>query len=103
MESLNPDLTKQAQETIFSRKTTKKIHPKIIFNNILVTKDDSQNHLDLHLDSKLSFGIHMETMFTKVNRTIGLLRTFIIITQTIFDYHLQSFQKTTLRLWRCHL
>ena len=64
MESLNPDLPKQAQETIFSRKTTKKIHPKIIFNNILVTKDDSQNHLDLHFDSKLSFDIHMETMFT---------------------------------------
>ena len=29
--SFNPDPTKQAQEVIFSRKTIKKIHPKIFF------------------------------------------------------------------------
>ena len=41
--SFNHDPTKQAQEVIFSRKTTKKIHPKIFFNNIPVSKADSQN------------------------------------------------------------
>ena len=74
--SFNPDPTKQAQEVIFSRKTTKKIHPKIFFNNIPVSKADSQKHLGLHLDSKLSFDIHIKTILTKVNRTIGLLRKF---------------------------
>ena len=74
--SFNPDLTKQAQEIIFSRKTTKKVHPKIFFNNIPVSKADSQKHLGLHLDSKLSFDIHIKTILTKVNRTIVLLRKF---------------------------
>ena len=70
--SFNPDPTKQAQEVIFSRKTTKKIHPKIFFNNIPVSKADSQKHLGLHLDSKLSFDIHIKTVLTKVNGTVGL-------------------------------
>ena len=74
--SFNPDPTKQAQEVIFSRKTTKKIHPKIFFNNIPVSKADSQKHLGLHLGSKLFFDIHIKTILSKVNRTIGLLRKF---------------------------
>ena len=71
--SFNPDLTKQAQETNFSRQTRKIIHPKIFFNNIPVNKAD---HLGLHLDSKLSFEIHIKTILTKVDRTIGSLRKF---------------------------
>ena len=31
--SFNPDLNKQAQEVIFSRKLNKSSHPKIFFNN----------------------------------------------------------------------
>ena len=68
----NPDPTKQAQEVIFSRKTTKKIHPKLLFNNIPVSKADSQNYLGLYLDSKLFFDTHIKTTLTKVNRTMGL-------------------------------
>ena len=64
--SFNPDLTKQAQEIIFSRKTTTKVHPKIFFNKIPVSKADSQKHFELHLDSKLSFDIHIKTILTKV-------------------------------------
>ena len=60
--SFNPDPTNQTQEVIFGRKTTTKIHPKIFFNNILVSKADSQKHLGLHLDSKLSFDIHIKTI-----------------------------------------
>ena len=37
----NPDPPTQAQEIIFSRKTTKKIHPKLFFSNIQVSKADS--------------------------------------------------------------
>ena len=60
--SFNPDPTNQTQEVIFSRKTTTKIHPKIFFNNISVSKADSQKYLGLHLDSKLSFDIHIKTI-----------------------------------------
>ena len=48
--SFNHDPTKQAQEVIFIRKTTKKIHPNIFFSNIPFSKVDSKNHLDVHLD-----------------------------------------------------
>ena len=70
--SFNPDSTIQAQEVIFSRKTTKKIHPKIFFSNIPIFN----KHLGLHLDSKLSFDIHIKTILNKVNRTTGLFRNF---------------------------
>ena len=69
--NFNPDPTKHAQEVIFSKKTTKKIHPKIFFDNIPVSKADSQKHLDLPLDSKLSFDMHIKTILTKMNRTIS--------------------------------
>ena len=74
--SFNPDPTKQAQEVIFSRKTNKKIHPKIFFSNIPVSKVDSQKHLGLYIDSKLSFDIRIKTILTKMNGTIGLLQKF---------------------------
>ena len=44
---------KQVQHAIFSRKTTKTIHPQIFFNKILVSKVDSQK--DLGLDHLLTF------------------------------------------------
>ena len=37
---------------------------------------NDKKHLGLHLDSKLSFDIHIKTILTKVNRTIDLLRKF---------------------------
>ena len=74
--SFNPDPIKQVQKVIFCRKTTKKIYPKIFFNNIPISKANSQKHLGLHLDSKLFFDIHIKIILTKVNITIGLLRKF---------------------------
>ena len=74
--SFNTKPTKQGQDVIFSRKTTKKIYPKIFFNNIPVRETDSKKYLGLHLDPKLSFDIHIKTILTKVKRTIGLLRKF---------------------------
>ena len=50
--TFKPDSTKQAQDVIFCRKTIKKIKSKIFFNNIPISKADSQKHLGLHLDSK---------------------------------------------------
>ena len=79
--SFNTDPTKQAQKVIFSRKATKKTHiknifQKIFFNGIPVCKADSEKHLGLYLDSKLSFDIHIKTILAEVNRTMGLLRKF---------------------------
>ena len=75
--SFNSDPRKQAQEVMFSRKTTKKIN-LFFFNNILVSKANSQKHLGLFIDlnSKLSFNIHIKTILTGVNSTTGLSRKF---------------------------
>ena len=61
----NPDPTTQVQEVIFSRKSTKKIHPKILFSNIPVSKANSQKNMGLHLDSNLSFDIHIKKSYQK--------------------------------------
>ena len=51
----NPNLTKQAQEVTFSRKTVKPFHPHVSINEVPVEHGVSQKHLDLHLDQKLDF------------------------------------------------
>ena len=44
--NFNPDLSKQAQEVIFSRKTVKVSHPSITFNTVPVARTAFQKHLD---------------------------------------------------------
>ena len=55
-----PDLTKQAQQVIFSRKLNKPVHPYLTFNNSQVIQTESQKHLSLILDNKLSFNEHLK-------------------------------------------
>ena len=73
---LNPDPTKQTQEIIFSRKRTVSIHPVVYFNNTLVNSRAPQKHLGMILESKLSFENHLQSVFSRVNKIIGLLRIF---------------------------
>ena len=47
--AFNSDLSKQAQEIVFSRKTHKINHPKLNFNNSLVVQGICQKHLGLYL------------------------------------------------------
>ena len=72
--SFNPDPSKQAQEVIFSRKTKKEYHPPLAFNNNNVSETNSQKHLGVVLDNRLSFEDHFKMIINKVNKTIGLLR-----------------------------
>ena len=72
--SFNPDPSKQPQEVIFSRKLQKSIYPPLHFNNIAVTQSATQKHLDILLDVQLDFQGHLKNIYSKVNKTIGLLR-----------------------------
>ena len=72
--NFNPDPTKQAQEVIFSRKLQKLIYPPLHFNNIAVTQSTAQKHIGMILDVKLDFQGHLKNIYSKVNKTIGLLR-----------------------------
>ena len=71
--NFNPDPTKQAQEVIFSRKTKKLPYPPLVFNNTNVTQAIYQKHLGIILDSKLTFGNHINMVTTKINKTIAFL------------------------------
>ena len=69
----NLDASKQAQ-VIFSRKIKKTTRPPLVFNNAIVSQTNSQKHLGVTLDLKLTFEEHLLNVFKTVNRTIGLMR-----------------------------
>ena len=72
--SFNPDLNKQVQEVIFSRKLKKFCHPSLRFNNNNVSQASSQKHLGLTLGNRLTFDEHLTNVINKISKTIGLLR-----------------------------
>ena len=74
--SFNPDLTKQAQEIIFSRKTSQRVHPGLMFNYSTVNVATIHKHLGMMFDWKLSFDEHLKSVLKKVSKTVGLLRKF---------------------------
>ena len=53
----NPELSKQAQEVIFPRKTNKISHPTITFNTVPVARTSCQKLLGLY--EKLNFNQHI--------------------------------------------
>ena len=72
--SFNPDPSKQAQEVIFFHKLQKSVYPPLHFNNIALTQSTTQKHLDILLDVNLDSQGHLRNIYSKVNKTIGLLR-----------------------------
>ena len=73
----NPDLTKQAQELIFSRKTKKLSHPSLSFSNNSLKNSIFQKHLEeLTLDVKLNFVEHKKNITQKIGKTMVLFCRF---------------------------
>ena len=72
--SFNPNISEQAHEVIFSRKSFMTSHPPLIFNNIPVALTNLQKHLGMQLDKKLHFEEHLNKVESKVNKTIGIIR-----------------------------
>ena len=64
--SFNPDPNKQAQEVIFSRKINMQDHAPLIFNNNNASEANSQKHLDIVLDNRLSLDEHLKIILNKV-------------------------------------
>ena len=71
--AFNPDLSKQAQEIVFSRKTHKISHPKLNFNNSPIVQGICQKHLGLYLDEKLNFSYHIKEKISKAYRGMGVI------------------------------
>ena len=72
----NPDISKHADEVIFSRKRSIASHLPLTFNNTPVAQRSSQKHLRMHFDKKLSFEDHLNKVESKVNKTIRIIRKF---------------------------
>ena len=78
----NPDLSKQAQEVTFSRKTNKISHPTTSFNTVPVACTSCQKHLGLYFDEKLNFTQHINIKISKA-RELESLKGFHIFFQEI--------------------
>ena len=72
--SFNTDISKQAQEVIFSRKAVKASHPAVFFNDIPVARCSTHKHLGMYLDEKLNFGYHITEKIAKSNKGIGVIK-----------------------------
>ena len=68
--SFNPDPTKQAQEIIFSRKTSQRNHPSFMFNNSIVNVTNIHKHLGMIFYSKLSFDKHLKSVLGILNSNL---------------------------------
>ena len=71
----NPDPNKQANEVIFSKKSTNNLsYPPVRFNNNDIVKCPDQKHLGIVLDSKPNFDSHINQKIKKCNKLIGAIR-----------------------------
>ena len=71
----NPDLSKRAQEVIFSRKIKKLLHPTNLFN-VPLSNSLLQEQLCLTLDINLNFSEHIKSITKNISKAMGLLRKF---------------------------
>ena len=62
----NPALTKQAQDMILSRRTKKRLHSSLSFNNLLLKNSIFQKHLGLTLHARLNFVEHIKNITQKI-------------------------------------
>ena len=73
MENDRPDLSKQAQGLIFSRKTVEESHHFITFNTVPVPLTTCQKHLGLYLNEKLCFS-DINAKISKANKRIRIIK-----------------------------
>ena len=57
--NFNSDPSKQAQESIFSKKLQNTNHNQVYFNQNSVQQIPSQKHLGMYLNTKLNFQEHL--------------------------------------------
>ena len=57
------------------------IHPVVYFNNTPVNSTTTYKHLGMILDSKLSYKNHLQSVFSRENKTIGLFRKLNLLSR----------------------
>ena len=84
-----PEISKQAQEVVFSRKPDKVNHMPLTFNVIPVAQISHQKHLGLYLVKKLNFKHRIKEIIFNVNKVIGIIRKFrsILLRNTLLSIY----------------
>ena len=72
-DEFNPNPSKQAQEVIFSSKRIKDHHPPLSFNDYQINVVNSNKHLGVILDEKLTFSEHVRAAIVKAKKGIGMV------------------------------
>ena len=72
--AFNPDPAKQDHKVVFSKKPRESFPPNLYFSKFVVQKVQTQKHLGLQPNKKLSFKEHLKDKFAKGNRRIGILK-----------------------------
>ena len=72
--TFNPDVSKQAHEVIFSRVRSILSHPPLTFNSIPIPQTNSQKHLGIQVDKKLSFEEYLSKVELKANKNVAIIR-----------------------------
>ena len=70
----NPDSKKPAHGVIFSKKKYEVTRPSVFYNDIEVSRTDSQKHLGLVLDNKLTFKKHTWDKLNKAYFGVGKIK-----------------------------
>ena len=71
MMPLNLDVSKQAQEVVFSKKSHKHSHLFVLFKNIPVQSASTKKHLGVYLDEKLNFNTHIREKIGTTSKGFG--------------------------------
>ena len=69
----NPDITKPAEEVLFTNRSTSTYCP-IAFDGIAIEPVSDHKHLGLILHSKLTFNKHIDEKISIANRRVGVIR-----------------------------
>ena len=72
--SFNPDVAKQTQEVILSRKQAKSVHPDLVFNNTPVHQTHYEKHLGVYLAMKLNFKLHTKKKISKAMKRLCIIK-----------------------------
>ena len=72
--SFNPDVSKQAQEVIFSNKTQNLSRPAVLFHNPPVQRSTVQKYFGIYLDEKVNFNTHITGKICKAIQGVGVIR-----------------------------
>ena len=72
--SFNANISKHAQEVIFSRKAVKVSNPAVAFNDIPVARWSTHKHFGMHLIEKQNFADYVTKKIAKANKGIGVIK-----------------------------